>query len=188
IDIRPVTGGDATQIVAHNEHDATVAIGEHGLEVLLAPEWYLPTNGTTAPYAPPWATWFQSPDAPGASEPPAIAQRQMALYRQLQATPDVAQQHALMMQILDLAADAFYAIGISLHPSGYGMVKNTLHNVPAAMLSSPLFEEPAPLNTCLFYQDTGARSGETAAVLQSGKTSGNDVAPTPRPGSSQARA
>ena len=57
-------------------------------------------------------------------EPPAATKRQMELYDQIKATGDAAEQEALMQEILQIAADEFYALGISLPAPGYGIVKN----------------------------------------------------------------
>lgn len=51
-----------------------------------------------------------------------------------------------MKRILDIAAETFWAIGISLPVGGYGIVKNNFHNVPASMPDSFVYPTPGPTN------------------------------------------
>lgn len=135
---------------AANLHDAAIWGGDGGLDVMLEPRWYFP-NGNESNYAEAWQYWYNNPNDERAEEPPAIVQQQMDLYNQLKATADPEQQNALMTQILDIAADQFYAIGISLTPNGYGIVKNNMHNVPATILNAYLYPSPGPTNTFTYY-------------------------------------
>ncbi|MEZ4637679.1 MAG: hypothetical protein R2856_22445 [Caldilineaceae bacterium] len=70
----------------------------------------------------------------------------MELYDQIKASGDAAVQADLMNQILDIAAEEFYAIGISLGAPGYGIVKNNFHNVPSPHPGSWLYPNPGPTN------------------------------------------
>lgn len=132
-----------------NEHDASVWGGDGGLDVILEPRWYFPYSGESL-YAEAWQTWFNNPSGEGAltppEEPPAGPKKQMELYEQIKATGDPDQQAALMKEILAIAADEFYAIGIALGPNGYGIVRNNFHNVPAVFPGSWLYPNPAPTN------------------------------------------
>ena len=132
-----------------NEHDATVWGGDGGLDVILEPRWYFPYSGESL-YAEAWQTWFNNPSGEGAltppEEPPAGPKQQMALYEQIKATGDAEQQAELMKQILEIAADEFYAFGIALPPNGYGIVRNNFHNVPASFPGAWLYPNPAPTN------------------------------------------
>ena len=73
------------------------------------------------------------------------------MYNQLRATADADGQNKLMTQILDIAADQFYVIGIALPANGYGIVKNDLHNVPPTILQAYLYPSPAPTNPETYY-------------------------------------
>ena len=115
---------------AANQHDAGIWGGDGGLEVVLEPRWYFPYSNESI-YGEAWQYWFNDPNDARGEEPPAATKQQMDLYNQLKATPDQEGQNKLMSQILDIAADQFYTIGISLTPDGYGIVKNNMHNVPA---------------------------------------------------------
>jgi peptide/nickel transport system substrate-binding protein len=78
----------------------------------------------------------------------------MDLYNQLLTTASEEEQNALMREILDIAKEMFYSIGINLLPSGYGVVKNNFHNVPESMPSSGgTYLNPGPTNPEQYFID-----------------------------------
>lgn len=133
-----------------NEHDANIWGGDGGLEVILEPRWYFP-NGGESNYGEAWQYWYNNPNDERAEEPPAIVKEQMDLYTQLRATADPEGQNALMSQILEITADQFYSIGISLPANGYGLVSNKMGNVPETILNAYLYPSPGPVNTFAFF-------------------------------------
>jgi peptide/nickel transport system substrate-binding protein len=68
----------------------------------------------------------------------------MELYHQLEATSDPEVQAELMNEILEIAAEEFYAIGTVLPAPGYGIVRNNFRNVPESMPSAWLYPNPGP--------------------------------------------
>ncbi len=140
----------------NGEFDATIHRfgGGTGQVILLDPRYYFPFNGNSM-YAPAWEAWYNNPSGEGASiapeEPPAAVKEQMALYDQLKGTADTDEQKALMRQILDMAVEQFYVIGITTEPEGYGVVENSLKNVPETMPWSYVYPHPAPTNPEQYY-------------------------------------
>ena len=140
----------------NGEFDATIHRfgGGTGQVILLDPRYYFPFNGNSM-YAPAWEAWYNNPSGEGASiapeEPPAAVKEQMALYDQLKGTADTDEQKALMRQILERAVDQFYVIGITTEPEGYGVVENSLKNVPETMPWSYVYPHPAPTNPEQYY-------------------------------------
>ncbi|MBI1294578.1 ABC transporter substrate-binding protein [bacterium] len=132
-----------------NEHDAAVWGGDGGLDVVLEPRWYFPYSGESL-FAQAWVTYYNNPSGQGAltapEEPPAATQAQMDLYDQIKASGSAEQQAELMAELLQIAADEFYAIGIVLPAPGYGIVKNNFHNVLSPMPGSWLYPHPGPTN------------------------------------------
>lgn len=133
-----------------NLHDAAIWGGDGGLEVILEPRWYFP-NGNESNYGEAWQYWYNNPNDERAEEPPEAVRQQMELYVQLRNTADPEGQNELMTQILDIAAEQFYTIGISLPANGYGIVKNNMHNVPDTILNAYLYPSPGPTNTFTYY-------------------------------------
>ena len=111
---------------------------------------YFP-NGNESNYGEAWQYWYNNPNDERAEEPPEAVRQQMELYVQLRNTADPEGQNELMTQILDIAAEQFYAIGISLPANGYGIVKNNMHNVPDTILGAYLYPSPGPTNTFTYY-------------------------------------
>lgn len=147
------------QLVDDNRHDAAIWWGGGGHSVALEPEYYVPITferlgPLRVPYAVPWARWFLNPQAPDAEEPPAPVRDQMAMFRKLMAEPDARKRAGLITQILDVAAEEFYVLGISLEPVTLAARSPAFRNVPASHFSSWLYPDPGPLNPCQFFLDT----------------------------------
>jgi len=126
-----------------NEFDALVWGGDGGLDVILEPRWYFPYS-TESQYGILWQYWWRKD--PRGEEPPEAPKKQMALYDQIQATGDAKKQEELMKQILQIAQEQFYCIGIALPTNGYGIVKNNFKNVPKTMPGAWLYPNPGPSN------------------------------------------
>jgi peptide/nickel transport system substrate-binding protein len=144
--------------------DATIHSfgGGSGYAVLLDPRYYFPFNANSI-FAKAWSVWYNNPTGQGSGiapvEPPADVRRQMELYDQIRVTGDLDTQLELMMEILEIAAEQFYVIGISTEPDGYGIAKNNLRNVQMTMPWSWIFPHPAPTNPQLWYWDMGSTTG-----------------------------
>jgi peptide/nickel transport system substrate-binding protein len=130
--------------------------GGYGMSVLSDPRYYFPFNGNSM-YAPAWQMWYNNPTGVGAAfrpeEPPAAAKQQMALFDQIRATGDNDKQQQLMKEILDIAVEEFYVIGISTQADGFGIVKNNMRNVPSTMPWSWIYPHPAPNNPSQFFYE-----------------------------------
>ena len=119
--------------------------GEGGLDriILLSPYQYAPTLGLWSFYAVRWSEWYGSEGESG-EEPPEATRRQLELYNQVRETPDLDEQLALMKEILKIAKEEFYVMGLSLPAKGYGTVKNNFHNMPESMIAAWLYAPPGP--------------------------------------------
>jgi peptide/nickel transport system substrate-binding protein len=133
-----------------NEFDAMDWGGDGGLDVVLEPRWYFPYSQESQ-FGELWQYWYNK-DSRG-EEPPAAVKKQMELYDQLKASGDPKKQDELMKEILKIAQEQFYAIGIALPVNGYGIVKNNFKNVPKVMPGSWLYPNPGPTNPEQYYFD-----------------------------------
>ena len=77
----------------------------------------------------------------------------MELYDQLKATADPEEQAALMEEILQIAADEFWGLGINLTPPGYTIRRNNFMNTPESYPNAWLYPHPGPTNTFQYYID-----------------------------------
>jgi peptide/nickel transport system substrate-binding protein len=144
------------------EFDATIHRfgGGVGQAVLIDPRYYFPFNGNSV-YAPSWQVYYNNPTGVGArmkpEEPPAQVKESMELYNRIKQTGDTEEQVRLMQQILEIAADQFYTIGILWDADGYGIVKNNFKNAPPVMPFSWEYPHPGPENPSQFYFDPNVK-------------------------------
>jgi peptide/nickel transport system substrate-binding protein len=124
--------------------------GGDGLAVILDPRYYFPHTRNSM-YAKRWVEWYLNRAAAEGEEPPPATRRQMELYNELSATADQEKQRALMHQILEIAADEFYVIGIAAEDDGYGVVRDRMRNVPRSMPNSYVYPHPGPANPEQFF-------------------------------------
>lgn len=151
VEIKPIERSLYYERVEGNQHEASFWAGGGGLDVVLGANWYMPTSTLGSIYATPWVIWSNNPEGDGAVEPPAEVKEQLELFKQLQLTADPDEQTALMVQILDIAAEMFYGIGIALPASGYTIKTNRLQNVPDVIMDAWLYPTPAPTNTEQYF-------------------------------------
>lgn len=137
---------------AANEHDANVWAGDGGLKVeMLETRWWFPSGGE-ANYAMRWAEYYNGRGTgENAEEPPDHALRQMELAWQIPGEADPAAQKQLFREILQIAKEQFYVIGIASAADGYGIVKNNLRNVVDSYPDSFLYLTPGPVNIPTWY-------------------------------------
>ncbi len=136
-----------------NEHDAVVWGGGGGqLDAILDPRHYFPYSDESN-FAQAWSVWFARPANPRVEpeEPPPAAKQQMDLYRQLEATGDTGRQYELMERLLRIAQEEFWCIGTTLPTNGYGIVKNTMKNVPRTMPGAWQYPTPGPTNPQQYF-------------------------------------
>jgi peptide/nickel transport system substrate-binding protein len=146
-----VTAEDRTLLYSRkeaNDHDCVIWGGDGGFkDATMEPRWYFPYSAESN-FAQAWFVWYAKPSNPltAAEEPPEAAKQQMDLYEQLKQTADPDEQNALFAQLLDIAQQQFWAMGIVLPINGYAIVKNNFHNVPATFPEAYLYMTPGPTN------------------------------------------
>jgi len=135
-----------------NEHDASTWGGEggRGFAVILTPKNFVPYHTAGSRFALPWAYWYANPDLEVAEEPPDIVKHQLDLYTQVLTVASDEERDELMREILEIAADQFYSIGIRTPEDGYMIVSNSMHNVPD-MIGSWSYPNPGPANPEQFW-------------------------------------
>lgn len=133
----------------NNEHDAAVFLGSGGMvDALFEPTFYFPFWNESL-FAVPWGNWYASGGQAG-EEPPAAAKKQMELYDEITRYADPEKQKELMGQLLDIAADEFYVIGVSTPGPLYSVSKKNMKNIyprPYAWT----YPTPAASNTETYY-------------------------------------
>jgi len=155
IDTNPVVVGDDVWRVRAQDEDihGYVWAGENGTGLLPL----VAAGGYTPEAAWGWRAWQQQQLNPDAEltdepvEPPAELQRQYEILEELRQATTPEAQAELMNELLDIAADQFFTIGLSLPMGDYRVVSNDLHNVPNPLIAGWLYPGPAPANYETFF-------------------------------------
>jgi len=139
------------QLIRANEHDVVVTSVQGGHDVLENPGVYLPDNEYISYWAIPWVYWHDNNSL--GEEPPESIKEQMRLFDQIKITLDKDDVVELTHQILEIAEEEFYVMGISLSPDLYMLVRTNFHNVPETMPFSWIWPTPGPTNPCQYFID-----------------------------------
>lgn len=135
-----------------NEFDCTVDAGQLGyMDMIRDPRWLFSSSGNSM-YAPLWVNWYTG--ATPSEEPPEAMLQAMQIYRE-----EVFEQPALedmfdgMRQLIEIARDEFWSIGVSLPEGFYAVRKNTFRNVPEDMWLA--FMYPGVTNVSQYFSEEG---------------------------------
>jgi peptide/nickel transport system substrate-binding protein len=135
-----------------NLHQLQIWGGDGGLDVVANPVFYMVSSAESA-WGVPWYYWlWNDPTSAGAAEPPEAVKKQKELYDQLFQTATTEGQDELMREILTIAKEEFYVIGVSLAPKGYAVVKNNVHNVPPEQPAAYSYPTPGPMQMAQIWK------------------------------------
>lgn len=124
----------------NNETDATLWIGEGGLNPLLDPRVFAPVHYESN-WAVAWRNWYNNTPE-NAEEPPAEYLALVEAYDQALLAPNYDEQVAAVNDMLQMTADLFPVLGISTSADGYAVVSNRLRNVPDRMITDFTYTDP----------------------------------------------
>jgi len=125
--------------------------GGGGEAPILDPRYWFPNGHSSCMYAKSWGAWYNNPEDTIAKEPPEDVKAMMALYDQIRVTADETEQAKMLKDLLGMAADQFWCIGITLEPDQFGIVRNHMRNTPEWLPLSWIYPTPGPCNTAQFY-------------------------------------
>ena len=142
-----------------NQHDGAIMKGPGGYAAILEPDYFVPFSFESPNqiyYAIPWARWLNDPQSYGAEKPPESVISQMNVFRKILVEPDRDIRARLMTEVVTMAAQEFYAMGICLEPDRLAVRSPGFRNVPASHFDSWIYPDPGPFNPCQFYKDKTA--------------------------------
>lgn len=134
LQIRPLGRALIRNRALANEHEAFVFLGNGGedIDLVMNPDNFLPYDSTGyRTFALLWSNWFAGKQP--SEEPPEAVKKAFDLYRKVQSSPDPKAQGDAMREIVKISGDQFWNIGISLAPPSYGVIANTMRNVPESI-------------------------------------------------------
>lgn len=135
-----------------NDLDAMIWQGDGGANPIMAPKDFMPSSLESG-WCIAWALWYTGSNSEFKEEPKGDVKKACDLFDQLKGAPTYGAQVEFMKQILQIAADNFFNIGVCTPPDLYGIRKNNLKNVTDPMLNSWMFPTASPYNTFTFYYD-----------------------------------
>jgi peptide/nickel transport system substrate-binding protein len=129
-----------------NQHDAAaddVEVG--GADFMSNPDSYVPMDNTSY-YGTGWFYWLEGRrgDPKAHIEPPAQVKRAYDLFVQATQVSEPVTRVRLIREMLDIAADQYYSIGIASPAELYGVVSRKMRNVPRKQLDSFSLAFPGP--------------------------------------------
>jgi peptide/nickel transport system substrate-binding protein len=136
------------QRVRANDHDAAVWSASGGADTIFDPKYYVPSSQDSF-YATTWGQWYTG--QPNPEEPPQFIKDQLALYDEIFETVDVARRLELMREIMRVAKEQLYTIGIMQPTTDYGIINRLMRNVPQVLLASTQYTHPGSANPEQFY-------------------------------------
>ncbi len=150
IDMRPnvIDSAFYKERQLQNVQDAVSNVGAGGLGAMLNARLYVPINNN-ALYAIPWSDWYNNNEI--GIEPPEQVKYQLSLYDQMLGSADAETQNALFSEIIDIAKEQFYHIGINLITPRYSVVSNRMGNVADSMPASFTYPTPGPQDTSHWF-------------------------------------
>ncbi len=161
VNVEDLSRGDRDyKITGLNQHDVTVHGSKGGYYVVREAGIYIPFDKYNSFFAIPWAYWYKNSSDIRAEEPSSAAQEQMLLYNQISASNSTEEIATLMNQILVIAEEEFYIMGICSPPDLYFIKKTNFLNVPLVIPRSWAYATPGPTNPCQYYIEQQNESQE----------------------------
>lgn len=115
-----------------NSIEATIFTGEGGWGITsIFNSRYFVAYDSRSYWGNAWALWYLQPNNKLAVEPPQYIKDQVDLYKKAIQAPTDEERLSLMKQVLQIAADNFWVIGIVGASDSYHPVSNRLANIPA---------------------------------------------------------
>ncbi len=125
-----------TDRINDNSVEAAIftAEGGFGITAINDPRYFVPKHGQSI-WGNGWQLWYLQPTNEHKVEPPQYIQDEVDLYQQVLQAPTSEQRISLMQQVLQVAADNFWVIGISSASDSYRPLSARLANVPATWVN-----------------------------------------------------
>jgi len=150
LDLGIIVNVEAVSSVSKADDDATVVASREGyFATYLKGGDFIPSTNTLWGYD--WGRWYANNSL--GEEPPAPALEQLELFDQIRFANNSDAIVSILNQIMTIAEEEFYSMGICRNRNGYMVVKSYFHNVPQTMPKSYTYPTPAPTNPCQYYID-----------------------------------
>lgn len=131
VEIELISGNERWSRELTNAIEAFLYTGEGGagLNAVLDARYFVPVTRFSY-FGLGWALWFLSISEEDAVEPPERIKNLYALYQQAQGTPNPDTRIELMREVMQIAADEFFVMGISSPLDRYAVFNEDIGNIP----------------------------------------------------------
>ena len=114
------------------------------------PICYVPTISNSVSWARGWAQW--GVDNSTGEEPPQNVKDIFAKYNEVRAAATPEEQKALMLEVIGMAADALFTIGLVQPEPVFGIARNNVRNVPDPLPIAGQLWFPAPYTAQMYFE------------------------------------
>lgn len=153
VDIQ-VRATDRSRLIAlhtANEQDAYLWNCSGGqADAYSAPLCYVPIISNSVSWARKWAEW--GADNTKGEEPPEEVKAIFAKYNEVKAAPNPEAMKAAMQEVLDMAAEQFFTIGLVQNDPVFGIARNNVRNVPDPLPIAGQLWFPAPYTAQIYFE------------------------------------
>ncbi len=153
VDIQ-VRATDRSRLIAlhtANEQDAYLWNCSGGqADAYSAPLCYVPITSNSVSWARKWAEW--GADNTKGEEPPESVKAIFAKYNEVKAAPTPEVMKSAMQEVLDMAAEEFFTIGLVQNDPVFGIARNNVRNVPDPLPIAGQLWFPAPYTAQLYFE------------------------------------
>jgi peptide/nickel transport system substrate-binding protein len=119
-------------------------------DAYLTPICYVPTISNSVSWAREWAAWGVDPS--NGEEPPQHVKDIFDTYKQVRSAATPEEQKALMTQVIGMASDAFFTIGLVQPEPVFGIARNNVKNVPDPLPIAGQLWFPAPYTAQMYFE------------------------------------
>jgi peptide/nickel transport system substrate-binding protein len=131
ITIDTITNDELSKRGNDNAVEATIFTGEGGWGItsILNPRYFVAIDSRSY-WGNGWALWYLQPNNKNAVEPPQAIKDHVDLFKKVTQAATEEERMSLMKQVLQVAADNFWVIGVSGSSDSYHPVSAKIGNVP----------------------------------------------------------
>ncbi|SNS60802.1 ABC transporter substrate-binding protein [Antarctobacter heliothermus] len=115
-----------------------------------SPICYVPTISNSVSWARGWAQWGIDPTT--GEEPPQAVKDIFSKYKDVRAAASPEDQKTLMIELLDMAMEQFFTIGMVQNDPVFGIARNNVRNVPDPLPIAGQLWFPAPYTAQMYFE------------------------------------
>lgn len=151
IQVRATDRSRLIELHTSNQQDAYLWNCSGGqADAYTSPICYVPIISNSVSWARLWAEW--GADNTRGEEPPQAVKDIFTAYDQVKSAATPAEQHAKMQEVMDMAMEQLFTIGLVQNDPVFGIARNNVRNVPDPLPIAGQLWFPAPYTAQLYFE------------------------------------